>query len=57
MIAKVIGTIFFVLSTIFLMYGTFHSIIKNEKELTLIYSYGSALHGMIAGLLLGSLLL
>ena len=57
MITMIIATMFFILSTIFLMYGTFHSIRENEKELTLIYSYGSAMFGMISGILLGSLLL
>lgn len=57
MITKIIATVFFILSMIFLMYGTFHSIRENEKELTLIYSYGSTMFGMLSGILLGSLLL
>ena len=57
MIVKVIGTIFFVLSMIVSMYGTFHAIRENEKELALIFSFGSALFGMMSGILLGSLLL
>ena len=57
MITKIIVTVVFVLSTIFLMYGAFHSIRENEKELALIYSYGSTMFGTLSGILLGCLLI